>query len=372
MKCGIITPIGPGHQALLEESCQPSVARAVGYSKGPFDEVVFYAMDDGQGRFGRSSRRNDAIRQARAEGIEWLFFLDADDVLAANAFETFGRCLEAYPDLDAVWGLICEFDAEGEPQLREGQPERLDSYADFLATPPFLSVQIGHFVRTEAVARFGFDETMNAGEDFKLYFQLWQTCTCRKLPEIFFINRRGQHSTGPRGATGQDWQRIVDRLWAEAVAQTPLWGEVSHNGVQARMRVTNPLDLIQRAHLQGQFFEESSLTKLKTLLKSEAPRIVEVGANIGNHVVWYAQHLKPARIYPVEPNPAAIGLLEENIAENGLGDRIDRRGIGLGAGRGAGRFRAADRRSRQPRRHQPCRRSRRRAGGGRARRAAGR
>jgi FkbM family methyltransferase len=69
-------------------------------------------------------------------------------------------------------------------------------------------------------------------------------------------------------------------------------------------------------------------------------RIVEVGANIGNHVVWYGQHLKPAAILPVEPNPAAIRLLDANIVANGLKRLIDRRGIGLGAGRAAGRFRA--------------------------------
>jgi FkbM family methyltransferase len=106
------------------------------------------------------------------------------------------------------------------------------------------------------------------------------------------------------------------------------------------MRLTNPADLIQRAHVRGEFFEAGSLAKLKALVASPAPHIVEVGANIGNHVVWYARHLDAARIYPVEPNPAALRLLDDNIAANGLEARIDRRGMGLGAGRGAGRFRA--------------------------------
>ncbi|TMV53190.1 glycosyltransferase family 2 protein, partial [Thioclava sp. BHET1] len=161
MKCGVITPIGPGHAGYYAERGRPSIERAAGYSQGPFSEILLYAMDDTQGAHGRSNRRNAAIAQAQAEGVEWLFFLDADDELAANAFETFGKCLAAEPELDALWGLICEFDAQGNPSLREGQPETLSSYAEFLATPPFFAVQIGMFVRTEAVARFGFDITMD-------------------------------------------------------------------------------------------------------------------------------------------------------------------------------------------------------------------
>ena len=56
-------------------------------------------------------------------------------------------------------------------------------------------------------------------------------------------------------------------------------------------------------------------------------------------MVWYARHLNPSRIYPVEPAAQALDLLEQNIAANGIGHLIDRRGLGLGAGRGEGTFR---------------------------------
>lgn len=341
MRCGIITPIGPGHRELFERHCRPSVVRAAGYSRGPFEEITLFEMDDGVGRHGRSNRRNAAIADALAQGIDWLFLLDADDELAPNAFEAFGRCLAEDPQVDAVWGLICEIGPDGQPALREGQPETLQDLAGFLATPPHLAVQIGGFIRTEALACFGFDETMDTGEDYRLYLQLWGTCRCRKRPEIFFLNRRGHHSTGPRAATGADWRGAVERMWAAAVAAHPgpIWAEVRHAGLAARMRITNPCDLIQRCHVEGRFFEETELDRLRGLVAPGA-RIVEVGANIGNHVVWYAQHLAPRAILPVEPNPAAIALLEANIAANGLAPVIDRRGIGLGAGRAAGRYRA--------------------------------
>jgi FkbM family methyltransferase len=336
--CAVITPVGPGHAALFEQSCAPSVAQAKGWSLGPFSEVRHYVMDDTEGRHGRSNRRNDALRRAVEEGVEWVYFLDADDLMTPNAFEAFGRVIAAEPELEAVWGLIVTLDAGGEPALREGQPERLDTIEQFLAVEPFNAVQIGGFIRTEAAARYGFDAAMDTGEDYRLYGQLWRNHRCAKRPEIFFVNQRGQHSTGPRAATGRDWTESVTRQWRALLAEVPVWAEFDDGQGPVRMRLTNPADLIQHSYLRGQFFEAESLAKLKALVKVPRPRIVEVGANIGNHVVWYARHLDAERIYPVEPNPEALRLLDANIAANGIEARIDRRGMGLGAGAGEGRF----------------------------------
>jgi len=339
MKCAVITSVGPGHKQLLEDSCRPSVTTAQNYNAGPFTVIRHIVMDDTKGLHGRSKRRNEAVQQALDDGYEWLFFLDADDVMTPNAFDRFGHCLEAEPALDVIWGLICEFDGDEEPQLRPKQAESLDSREAFLSIEPFLSVQIGGFMRTKCVARFGFDEAMDAGEDFKLYYQLWENYHCAKRPEIFFINRRGAHSTGPRAATGKDWSISVSSQWAEQLTKTPIWARVATAGSDVKMLIKNPNDLIQRTHLSGQFFEADSLEKLHRLVKSPAPHILEVGANIGNHVVWYAKNLNAARIYPVEPNPSALEILRENISANRLDHCIDTRGMGFGAGKSSGRFR---------------------------------
>ncbi len=339
MICAIITPVGPGHAGLVTDSCAPSIEQAKEWDMGPFSEVRHYVMDDTAGAHGRSNRRNDALAQAVKDGVDWVFFLDADDILTPNAFQAFGNVIAAEPDLDAVWGLICTLDNGGEPELREGQPERIDTRAAFLSVEPHQAVQIGGFIRTECAARFGFDADMDTGEDYKLYTQLWAQCRCAKRPEIFFVNRRGQHSTGPRSATGRDWSDSVVAQWKAQLAEVPVWAEFDDGGADpVKMRLTNPADLIQNAYLHGGYFEADSLEKLKALIKSPRPRIVEVGANIGNHVVWYARHLDAERIYPVEPNPEALRLLDDNIEANGLCGRIDRRGMGLGAGAGEGRF----------------------------------
>ena len=65
MKCAVITPVGPGHEALLAESCAPSIAQAKAFGQGPFEVVDHLVMDDTRGEHGRSNRRNEALQQAR-------------------------------------------------------------------------------------------------------------------------------------------------------------------------------------------------------------------------------------------------------------------------------------------------------------------
>jgi FkbM family methyltransferase len=298
-------------------------------------------MDDTKGQHGRSNRRNDALKMAVEAGVDWVFFLDADDRITPNAFETFGRIIAEEPELDAVWGMTCNTREGVDMDLREDQPIRLDTREEMLAYHPFLTLNIGHFVRTACAARFGFDPDMDAGEDFKFYFLLWRHYRCAKRPEIFFLHRQGEHSKGSRGATGLDWSVSVTNQWREELRDSRVYVDLRDEAgeTEARMRLTNPTDIIQNEHANGRFFEASSLEKLRRLLKSDNPSIVEVGANIGNHVVWYGKHLNPARIYPVEPNPEALAILEDNIQVNGIEGFIDRRGMGYGAGRGNGRFR---------------------------------
>jgi FkbM family methyltransferase len=336
MKCAVITPIGPGHASIYEQECLPAIEDAISYSKGPFCSIKIFPVDDTNGGHGRSQSRNRALQQAAVEGIEWVFFQDADDFIAPNAFENFGKVLADFPEVDAVWGLICEQDSTGQPTLREGQREVIQTWEEFLSTPPFKSVQIGAFMKTAKVVPVGFDENMDTGEDFKLYYYMWKHHKCLKLPIIFFINRRGLHSTGPRSATGQDWVRATDDLWQKQLEEVRPFVQINCEGQQSFMQVTNHRDLIQQHYLCGQFFEEQQLLALKGLVKSEAPSIVEVGANIGNHVVFYAKHMNARVIYPVEPNPLALEILDSNIVKNEIASVIDRRGMGFGAGRAVG------------------------------------
>jgi glycosyltransferase involved in cell wall biosynthesis len=208
MRCAVITPVGPGHERLFPE-CNQSVRAAIQHSQGPFLEISTIVVDDTSGEKGRSSARNEAVRHAKSANIEWLFFLDADDLLFPDAFNLIRRYVDEY---DAIWGNIVEIPpGSNQAALRWPQILTIHNIKELLVFDPRITLQMGHFVRTEVVFQNPFNEAMNTGEDFDYYLRLWSNFRCIKILEPLFINRRGMHSTGPRSANGRDWRIAVGR-----------------------------------------------------------------------------------------------------------------------------------------------------------------
>lgn len=86
---------------------------------------------------------------------------------------------------------------------------------------------------------------------------------------------------------------------------------------------------IQGRHRVGKFYERADLDKLAAYIKAGA-YVIDVGANIGNHAMYFATLMGAARVVAVEPNPTAIEALRANVAANGLEDIIDLEAIGIG------------------------------------------
>ncbi|KUF11456.1 FkbM family methyltransferase [Pseudoponticoccus marisrubri] len=89
---------------------------------------------------------------------------------------------------------------------------------------------------------------------------------------------------------------------------------------------------VQGRHRVGKFYERADLDKLAQHVKSGA-YVVDVGANVGNHALYFAGLMGAARVVCIEPNPQAIEALRANVAANGLDGVVvlDLLGIGLGA-----------------------------------------
>ncbi|WP_281967737.1 FkbM family methyltransferase [Roseovarius nanhaiticus] len=88
-------------------------------------------------------------------------------------------------------------------------------------------------------------------------------------------------------------------------------------------------DPIQNAWRRGEFFELEELDLLARDIKSGA-HIVDIGANVGNHALFFATRMKAARVVVFEPNPLAIAPLMANVLINQLEDVIDMGGLGVG------------------------------------------
>lgn len=79
-----------------------------------------------------------------------------------------------------------------------------------------------------------------------------------------------------------------------------------------RIRLVTPKgDHIGRAHAQGGFYEEPLLEHLATLLDAGS-LVLDVGAHVGNHAVFFAAR-HGHEVIAVEPNPDTYGLLVENV-----------------------------------------------------------
>lgn len=95
-------------------------------------------------------------------------------------------------------------------------------------------------------------------------------------------------------------------------------GEVSefmHRGEWIRFLVANPNDVIQSRHRAGEFYELQELA----IIERHMPRggvYVDVGANVGNHLVYVGKYCAPRELYGVEPNITALRLLQANLDLN--------------------------------------------------------
>jgi glycosyltransferase involved in cell wall biosynthesis len=190
MEVEVVMPVGPGHETIAIEAA--TSAMSLGFDVLP--------IDDTEGKLGRSKARNIAVRLAKAE---WLFFLDADDVMHKDA-----KKAKKFTNYDAIFGLI------NDGKVRVPQIRKVD-FKSLLRHDPTQTLQIGHFVKRAVALKYPFDESLDCGEDFDYYLRLWRDRRCIKIPHTLFVNRRGNHSTGPRSATGRDWSEAVKRIQNE-------------------------------------------------------------------------------------------------------------------------------------------------------------
>lgn len=79
--------------------------------------------------------------------------------------------------------------------------------------------------------------------------------------------------------------------------------------------------VFERIRETGSFYELDLLEKIAELTIGCSGVAVDVGANLGNHTVYFAKHLG-YRVVSIEPEEQNLELLRENIEANGLLDSV--------------------------------------------------
>lgn len=89
---------------------------------------------------------------------------------------------------------------------------------------------------------------------------------------------------------------------------------------------------VELAHTSGHFYELVELEFIDKNVKVKNPVIVDVGANTGNHLVYFAKVMTAAKVIPIEFHPGAIELLKRNIFLNQLSN-VDLSKLGYAVGK---------------------------------------
>lgn len=90
-----------------------------------------------------------------------------------------------------------------------------------------------------------------------------------------------------------------------------------------------PYDLIQSTIVdEGTFYEIGILKKIDAYIKPNA-NILDIGANIGNHSIYWSVCSKAKKVYAFEPMKRTFQLLKKNVEINNLENKIKIFNFGL-------------------------------------------
>ena len=87
------------------------------------------------------------------------------------------------------------------------------------------------------------------------------------------------------------------------------------NGRRFTFCIERECDAIQKCLLNGNFFEHEELLQQARHIP-EKPVILYIGANVGNHTIFYAKCIPHSHVIPFECHPEALRLLRRNISLN--------------------------------------------------------
>jgi FkbM family methyltransferase len=80
--------------------------------------------------------------------------------------------------------------------------------------------------------------------------------------------------------------------------------------------------LLENVRREAAFYQSDLLQFLDLLTRGAKPGLmIDVGANIGNHTVFFAKVLA-AHVLSIEPNPVALKLLKSNVELNAIAGRV--------------------------------------------------
>lgn len=108
---------------------------------------------------------------------------------------------------------------------------------------------------------------------------------------------------------------------------------IAHRGIKAKLYLPNGAsDSLQRDVIRtSAFYQPKPLRFIETSgLLPANPSVVDVGANFGNHTVFFGVIIKASSIHSFEPNPPVFETLKRNVEVNDLSGIVTLHQAGAG------------------------------------------
>lgn len=271
------------------------------------------------------SERIAATELAREAGAEWMITLAPGEAVAEDAFELAAPGLGLY---DAIFGAAHVLDSSEAvarlSRLAFDTAERLPHALLNWWVPD------AHLVRTEVAARVLARVAKKRAENWKLdyLFEIWSNERCLKSAQPLL-----ELDDEPQLLDAEGRDHVLQRL-----ADAPVFLPIVHGDNVYYLPYTGRNAGIEREQSRGLFFEAMELEELRKAVKPGA-HVVDVGANTGNHTIFFAGPMKAASVLPFEPLPAAAEALRAGVARNGL-TNVDLSRLGMGVSDREGRVKA--------------------------------
>ena len=295
----------------------------IGPRHGLFETVRHLSLPDGDRREPLAARRA-AAELAHEAGCGWMIALNAGQSLADDAFELTAPALNLF---DAIFGAA--YVRESDEAVARLSRLAFDS-ADRL--PHALLnwwLPDSHLVRTGLAMGTLANVASQDPDNWSItyLFEIWAKARCLKSAQPHLVLEKP-----PLPRSAGERREIIQRL-----AQEPVFLPVIHGDIVYYLPYTGQNAGIEREQTRGLFFEAFELEELRKRIGPGA-RIVDVGANTGNHTIFFAGPMKAAQVIPLEPLPDAGAALRASVSRNGL-DNVDLSKLGTGIADHAGRAR---------------------------------
>jgi FkbM family methyltransferase len=135
----------------------------------------------------------------------------------------------------------------------------------------------------------------------------------------------------PNYTIAKIWFTLVDKL---------LKGEnkvsFTHRGVPVQFELTGKNLAVEVANAAGSFYELPELEFVYENLPDKNIVVLDVGSNVGNHLVYFAKIMNVAKVIPTEFHPTVIENLKKHIAINQV-NNVDLSKLGYAVGKTRGK-----------------------------------